>query len=362
MTDLPPWLVPLQRRIDEALSRGAWAASCACYERDGRAEFDTRTNGNVLATIRFQAPGETAVRQWRSSLGAALILAAGGARIETISCPDNEAIGWVATAVINMSWRLPAVPVRLRPIDRGRGWAAFCSDLRGVSALPLSRVRISAIGGRPMGEALSESFARTTIPRLRARMDAERRALGDDFPVTVAAAAAEVFNSPEGMAGTDDGLATLEWQVSSRGLAENDWGIVASSRAPASTIPSPDRWGRLDAAVQKQAQEDVFGTGVHSPRSIRSVVSLDKPVGTSDESPLLGELLPAELDLGPGLEIDDLLAAANLTDREREVFELQRLDGLKQAEIAERLGIAPGTVANLSAKAAKKVRAKLTAT
>jgi RNA polymerase sigma factor (sigma-70 family) len=76
----------------------------------------------------------------------------------------------------------------------------------------------------------------------------------------------------------------------------------------------------------------------------------------------LGELLAAELDVGSGIEIADLLASADLTDREREVFELQFIGGLKQAEIAKRLGIRPGTVANLSGKATKKVRSKLTAT
>lgn len=364
VTDLPPWLAPLQSRIDEALSHGAWAASCAAYERDGRGEFVTRTNEDVLATIRFQAPGETAVREWRCSLGLALMLAAGGARIERISCPDDHAIGWVATAAVNMSRPLPAVPVwlPLRPIDRGRGWAAVCYDFRGTSALPLSRVPMSATGGRPFGEALSEAVARTKIPGLSGRMDAERRELGEDFPVTAATAAAEVFNTPAAMAGADAGLAMLQWQVSSRGLAETDWTSVASSPAVGGSSRAPGRRARIHAEVQKHAQEDAFGSGIHSPRSIRNVVSLNAPAGTSDESASLGELLPAELDVGSGIEIADLLASADLTDREREVFELQFIGGLKQAEIAKRLGIRPGTVANLSGKATKKVRSKLTAT
>ena len=60
--------------------------------------------------------------------------------------------------------------------------------------------------------------------------------------------------------------------------------------------------------------------------------------------------------------MDDLLAEACLTEREREVFELQFVDGLKQAAIAKRLGIAPGTVASLSSRAVEKVRKELTAT
>ena len=62
------------------------------------------------------------------------------------------------------------------------------------------------------------------------------------------------------------------------------------------------------------------------------------------------------------LEIADLLATTDLTRREREVFDLQFVEGLRQAEIAERLGIAPGTVASLSSRARKKVREKLAAT
>jgi hypothetical protein len=355
VTDTPPWLDPLQSRMEEALSRDAWAASCAGYERDGRVVFETATDRDVLATIRLQAPGETAVRQRRWSLGVALILAAGGARIERISRPDNDAIGWEATAVINMSRRLPAIPVRLRPIDRDRWWAAVCHDSRGVSASALSRVRMSAIGGRPLGEALSEAVARTTIPGLRARIDAERRELGVDFPVTVAAAAADVFDSPAAMAGADDGLATLEWQLMSRGLAEADWTMVASSPEFGASSRTPGRRARLNAALEKQAQEDAFGKGVRSPRSIWNIVSLDAPVGTSDESPSLGELLPAELDLSSGLEIADLLAAANLTGREREIVDLL-LQDLTQREIAKRLHIAPGTVAALSSLAKQKLK------
>jgi predicted DNA-binding protein (UPF0251 family) len=362
VADLPPWLVPLQRRIDEALSHGAWAASCSGYERDRRVEFDTLTNGDVLATIGFYAPGGTSLRQWRCSLGVALLLAAGGARIETISSPDNDAIGWAASAFLNTAWNLPAIPVRLRPIARDRWWLAVCQDYRGTSALPLSQVPILALGGRLMGEALSGMFARTPIPGERGRLDAQVRALGDDFAVSVAAATAEILNSPEAMTGADHGLATLEWQVLSRGAAETEWAVVASSPVPESTPVRTDRGARLDGAVQKQAQEDAFGTGLLSPRSARDIVSLDQPVGPAEDPSPLGKLLPAKLDLGPGIEIDDLLAAANLTTREREVFELQFFGGLKQVEIAERLGVAPGTVFSLSSRAAKKVRKTLTET
>ena len=359
VTDTPPWLDPLQSRIEEALSRDAWAASCAGYERDGQVKFNTRTNGNVLATIRFQAPGETAVRQGRCSLGVALILAAGGARIERISGPD-DAIGWEATAVINMSWRLPAVPVRLRPIDRGRGWAVVCHDFRGTSALPLSRVKMSMLGGRPLGEARSQAVARTTIPGLAERIRLERDQLGSDFPGTAASAAAEVFNTPAAMAGSDGGLATLEWEVLCRDLSGADWTTVASSPSGSSSSSKSRRRARLNAALERQAQGDAFGAGIHSPRSTMRIVSLDKPVGSSDESPSsLGELLPGEFDVSSSLEVADLLAAANLTDRERDVFDLV-LQELTQQEIAKRLRIAPGTVAALSRRAKQKLtRARL---
>jgi RNA polymerase sigma factor (sigma-70 family) len=90
------------------------------------------------------------------------------------------------------------------------------------------------------------------------------------------------------------------------------------------------------------------------------IVSLDKPVGSSDESPSsLGELLPGEFDVSSSLEVADLLAAANLTDRERDVFDLV-LQELTQQEIAKRLRIAPGTVAALSRRAKQKLtRARL---
>jgi Bacterial regulatory proteins, luxR family len=355
VTDTPTWLDPLQSRIEEALSRDAWAASCAGYERDGRVEFDTRTNGNVLATVRFQAPGETAVRQWSCSLGVALILAAGGARIEQIWGPNNRAIAWVAVAVINTSWRLPPVAVRLQPINRDRGWAAICTDCRGVSVLPLSRVKMSMLGGRPLGEALSQAVARTTIPGLAKRIRLERDQLGSDFPATAASAAAEVFNTPAAMAGSDGGLATLEWEVLCRDLSRADWATVASSPSGGSSSSKSRRRARINAALDRQAQGDAFGAGIHSPRSPIRIVSLDKPVGSSDESASLGELLPAEPDLSSGLEIADLLASANLTDGERDVFDLL-LQDLTQREIAKHLRIAPGTVAALSSRAKQKLR------
>ena len=98
-----------------------------------------------------------------------------------------------------------------------------------------------------------------------------------------------------------------------------------------------------------------------SPRSKWGTTSLDRPVDQSEAGATVGSRLIGDHDLSVGLELDDLLAATDLTDRERQVFELQFVNALKQAEIAERLGIKPGTVAALSSRAAKKVRKKLTA-
>jgi RNA polymerase sigma-70 factor (ECF subfamily) len=70
-----------------------------------------------------------------------------------------------------------------------------------------------------------------------------------------------------------------------------------------------------------------------------------------DEQPtaveLPEQLLPAPADSGSALSVDGrrmLEAIANLPEEEREVFDLVRVQGLSQTEVAEVLGVVPVTV------------------
>ena len=362
MSDSLASLDPPDREVARAIEGGAWAASCSVYERDGGIAPTASTDADVMATVTFVAPSETFEREWQCSLGAVLALAAGGARINRVTSPDSDALTWTAVAIFDTRWVLPPIPVRLRPVVPGQLWLVVCYDRRGLSMLPYSDIRMSVLDYRRLGDAVTNALTRTSIPGLRSRIELERRELRDDLPGSIASAATEILSSSEAEAGADGGLATLEWEIRRLDLPANDWSVVASSPMGSSVGAPTSRRSRLNAEVQRQMQEDAFGTGVSSPRSRWRSTSLDWPVDRSESAPLVESRLIGDPDVRASLELDDLLADADLTARELRVFELQFVDGLKQVEIAERLGIAPGTVAVLSSRAAKKVRKKLTAT
>ena len=346
------------REVMRAIKNGATAASCSVYEQDGGIRIATRMDEDAVATLEFTAPRETDVRTYDPcSLDTALVFAAAGAHIRCISSPDPDARTWTAAAILDPERHKP-LPAELRPTVPGQIWLLVCHDDRGLSAAPYSR--LLSPSGRPLGDLLSSAIARTRIDGAAERMR-KAHPQPEDFPTFAAAAVAEVFNTPEAISGADGGPALVKWVIARHDLtAAGAWNTVANSVVPPDRRAPNHRRASIFAELLKAAEIDAFGEGVNSPRSIRTLVSLDAPIGEPGDGDLaLAETLVGAGDIAPGvlagLEIDDLLAAAALSDREREVFELLRAD-LTQREIAERLGIAPGTVAALSSRLKKKLR------
>ena len=91
------------------------------------------------------------------------------------------------------------------------------------------------------------------------------------------------------------------------------------------------------------------------------MVSIDTPVHTDeleDDAPTLGESLTSTDDTArtveQRLELDELVARAGLSPREREVL-LHRAEDRTDAEIAARLGITRGAVSSLWTRCRRKL-------
>lgn len=343
-------LEPPDRVVARAILSGADAASCSVLERDGRVGFTTITGDGATAIVKVRPPGTD--EEWVRLMPLALVprLAAQGADIVDVSASDPDVMTWTAGARVTTGTQPPG---RAEPPDRHgpSRWLLVAHDDRGLGAAPLSAIPMP--NGRPLGGELARTLTRTNIEGAAGRMRAAREKLAGDLQAVVASGAAMYLAAVPATTGADGGPPTHDWQLLRCPLAGGPWTVVAGTPSmPA--ISRSSRRGNLFSAILKEAQADAFGTGIHSPRSKRVVTSLDEPIG-EDATETLGGSLAGALDLGSALEVDDLLTAARLTKREREVLELQFVDGLTQAAIADRLGIAPGTVAALSSRAAKKV-------
>jgi Sigma-70, region 4 len=341
-----------QRVVLQALLSGEETASCALLEQNGTLGYNTRTRDDALATVKFRLSGASEVRVRRLPLAWVARVAAEGALIEEVSAPEPDCLTWTAAAWAIAESTLPAglvLPAHLRGPWQ---WLVYAQDDRGLAAAPHSGIRMP--DGRLLGKALTDTLAKTTIPGSKARMNATRRNLGENLSAIVASTAATLLNDDEAVTGADGGSATIEWWVLRRAMTGGAWHLVA--RGPSQRgAPVSRRRGRLFEAILKAAEADAFGAGINSPRGSREIVSLDQPVGDPGEGATLGDRLAGAPDVVSGLEIADLVAAAGLTERERDIVVLLAQE-LTQQEIAARLGIAPGTVANLSSKAKKKLR------
>lgn len=345
-------LEPPERVVAQAILSGANAASCALLEQDGTLGYITWTGEDAKATVKFRLPGDSQNRVRCLPLAWVAKMAAEGAIIEEVSAPEPDGLTWTAAA-----WAITETPpagLVLPPYLQGPSrWLVGAQDDRGLAAGPLSKIPMP--DGRLLGTALTTFLATTKIEGAAGRMKAARRELGDNFSAIIASGAGELLHDVTSVAGADGGPAMIEWQVLRRALSGGAWQRVAGAPATRGT-PGSHRRSRLFDAILKAAEADAFGTGIDSPRGIRETVSLDQPIGDPAQGATIGERLSGSPGVASGIEIDDLLSSAGLTNREREVFERQFVDGLRQVEIAELLGIAPGTVGVLSSRAKDKVR------
>ena len=350
-------LEPPERVVAQAILAGADAASCALLEQDGALGYITWTGEDAKATVKFRLSGDSEVRVRCLPLAWVAKMAAEGAIIEEVSAPEPDSLTWTAAA-----WAITETPpvglVLPQYLQGPSRWLVRAQDDRGLAAGPLSKIRMP--DGRPLGNALTAFLAKTTIKGANERMNAARRELGDNFTAIAASSAGELLHDVAAVAGADGGPAMIEWQVLRCALTGGAWQRVAGAPARLG-IPPSHRRNRLFDAILKAAEADAFGTGIDSPRGIRETVSLDQPIGDPARGATIGERLSGSPGVASGIEMDDLLALAGLTKREREVFE-RLVDGFKQVEIAELLGIAPGTVAALSSRAKDKVRRARAAT
>ncbi len=307
---------------------GADSASCAVYERSGgEIEFVKKTGGDALASVEFVAPGEERPQIVTCPLAEVLALAAGGAQIHSVSRPDADALAWSGMARLDTQQQRTAFVVGRRPTASARQWMLGCDDWRGLAAMIYSKIAIPPAEGGTFGRFLLGLVAQTSVPGLRARLARARRVLGDDFSAAAAAGSFGALNAAAAQDGGDGGQPTLDWVIRSRALDSTDWHEVAGSVVGGFGLATNKRKGRVMAEIQKQAEEDAFGTGIDSPRGIREIVSLEQPIGDSDDGSTLMDQIAGALDVASGLEIADLLATTDLTRREREVFDLQFVDG-----------------------------------
>jgi Sigma-70, region 4 len=341
-----------EREVLQALLSGEETASCSVLERDGELGYSTRTGDDATATVKVRLPGEPTL--WVKNVPLAWVtrMAAQGADIAEVSAPNPDVLTWTAAArAITEGVPPPGLDVSAH-LQGPWQWLVYAQDDRGLAAAPLSAMQMP--DGRLLGNALTNTLAKTTIPGAKARLNSIRRYIGEDLSTIVASSAVTLLNDDEAVTGADGGPATIEWRVLRRAMTGGAWQLVAGEPTRRGA-PASRRRGRLFEAILKAAEADVFGTGINSPRGSREILSLEQPVGNPGEGATLGQRLAGAPDVASGLEIADLVAAAGLTERERDIVELLAQEQTQQ-EIAAHLGIAPGTVANLSSRAKKKLR------
>ncbi len=255
----------------------------------------------------------------------------GGDGVSDIQRPDPSLLFWEGVAI---------VPV----LDSGCVVVIHARDYRGLGSAILGSSRVA--GGEEFGAVMARRLLSSSIAGQagRARKAAERMGEevsrpGDDLRAVVAGAVTEYLGT---RASGDGGPAVSEWSVIA-------FSSEAGAHVLAGSAPGGDgsRRGRLNDAVVRALEVDAFGSGVHSPRSAREVVPLDPERDR-------GEDFAAAVE--DRLWRDDLFARADLSERERDAFDLRHVEGLTERETADRMGCRPGTVKSLTNRARQKLK------
>lgn len=217
--------------------------------------------------------------------------------------------------------------------------------------------------GRPILDAiLIDRFE--SYEKIVRKAKAEQKLKTTDLKTCVAGSVLEALSGP----GEDDGCLRLNGicAVGRRHLQDElpEW----------ATAKTQDRrWGKIKAAVKDTLVDEVFGKGIHSPRSKREFVSYSAPARTPNDGPdsrsyaIPGKVTveaatawmvdwnDREDDLIAQLDSDRLLNAAFLTTREREILSRYN-DGETEEEISRSLEVTQKTVNQVRQKAKEKIR------
>jgi len=336
--------------ISEELAAGRQAVAWA-VEDAGDRRARCRTFRRIVETrARITRPQGEATEEIMPLFGI-WDLVAEGTEIHDLGRPSAGFLFWEATAH--------------QETADGRVLIARARDYRGMPAALLSPARRA--DGRAFGERTTELLLRSSIEGVRGRVAAAARRIGEDprRPSmdlrTIAAGVLAEYDHEK--ATTDGGAAVALWCVIEVGPGSVN--VLASSK-PGGGRPRRDR---LNDALLKALEEDASGHELHAPRSNNTFLAFPDdgalpPPGRRDteagrtevrwDEARQRDFSAAAIDR---VTLDDLVGGAGLTEREREVFELRHVDGLKLAEIAERLGVTVGAVKSWDFRARKKLDA-----
>jgi DNA-binding CsgD family transcriptional regulator len=255
---------------------------------------------------------------------------ADGDRLMRLRAPESLLI-WMAAARVD------------RP---PRTFRLLAHDLLGLTQLALA-------GPWPVAEALLHTQrAKAEIEPARRRLEPDRTPVGppgDDVRALVGSAITQYLTGPA--AWQDSGWPPVDWVVARFDPGVHEVKVVAHPVEWAIDAPSAvSRRGRLFRSIAGTLQGETKDVGL----------SLDAPVAPGSEmtigdavidgSPSLAEQVAAG-ERGQALRA----ALAALTDRQRAIVDLWAA-GVPSAEIAARLGIAPGTARATVNQAVHKLR------
>lgn len=327
---------PVQVLLADLLRDGHRAASWQMDEVAGEWRGSVFVDEDVECQVRVRgAEGARIV-----PLAALGQIVAAGFTIEDVAAP-GECWCWEA-----VSYQLgfgPGPAGILVP----KVYFAAVRDGRGLAAMVLSEHPVPD-GGATLGERLTRALQNTYIPGAAGRVRITREQLSDeDARGAVAFAAHAYFQSNEAL--TDGGVPPVEFVVVeadpstrvARVLAkQGDWDSAG--------LNGSKRRSQLFEEVLRELEADAFGGRGNAER-------IFEPLPDPDYS-AFGASRDFSDEVVARLDVADLVARADLTPREYEVFELMGADKT-QAEIAATLGIAVGTVKPLRARVRHKLEA-----
>jgi RNA polymerase sigma factor (sigma-70 family) len=314
---------PVLSRLRSLIEAGHAAAACVVTERDGSPHFDLPLDAGVFVEATYSGKPTTTLTL-----------------IEVLDRATRDRVPVALAARPGSYWTIACARL---PTRNGFVVAAV-DDLRPVLEAPFwtwerpREITTKATAG-PFGDRLTRAVQQTTIEGAKARLEEGKRRIGAKERDIVASARAELFLSK-------DWPPLLTWYIVET-TKEGNSRYLASS-PDLGLVEPPARWQQRQFQAVLRAFEMDAGTGRHQSRGehLTFETLVEEPADRSAETDTLLETL----------ELNDLVARAKLTDRQREVLALYYRAGRTDAEIASQLGIAVSTVTNTRSRALEKLR------